>query len=260
MEELRLIGERLKAFLQTQVLIGLTDENILVYQILDVFNEHVQQVGKSACFIPAGLEVHICPDHQARVNASLCDWETFTGLMQAAASGVGVSFRAGFQLKPFFDPRLLKNEICVYPLIEVSAPEVKITPPGEGSIPQGAFLLVRGGGITYIQSPVVRIGRRLDNHLTLDDPRISRLHAQLEAVDGSYFIRDMDSTGGTFVNGDLVQAALLNPGDVISLAGVPIVYGQDIPEPVPSPSPEPSTDTRPASRESFTNLEPHPCS
>jgi pSer/pThr/pTyr-binding forkhead associated (FHA) protein len=38
---------------------------------------------------------------------------------------------------------------------------------------------------------------------------------------------DLGSSGGTFVNGKKITKVSLHPGDVISLAGVPIVYGQD---------------------------------
>ncbi|MBL8092451.1 MAG: FHA domain-containing protein, partial [Anaerolineales bacterium] len=35
------------------------------------------------------------------------------------------------------------------------------------------------------------------------------------------------STGGTYVNGQRVQECILRTGDVISLAGVPVIYGED---------------------------------
>jgi len=70
-----------------------------------------------------------------------------------------------------------------------------------------------------------------DNHLVIDDPRVSRLHAQLRIVRGQFVIFDLDSTGGTFVNGQRIHQYTLRAGDVISLAGVPLVFGQEIPEP-----------------------------
>ena len=38
---------------------------------------------------------------------------------------------------------------------------------------------------------------------------------------------DLNSTGGTQVNGKPVHQSHLAPGDVISLAGLPLVYGQE---------------------------------
>ena len=57
----------------------------------------------------------------------------------------------------------------------------------------------------------------------------SRLHAQLRAIKGRFIIFDLDSTGGTFVNTQRINQCALYPGDVISLAGYPLVYGQDAP-------------------------------
>jgi pSer/pThr/pTyr-binding forkhead associated (FHA) protein len=57
------------------------------------------------------------------------------------------------------------------------------------------------------------------------------LHAQLRLVRGQFVIFDLDSTGGTFVNGQRIRQQALRAGDVISLAGVPLVYGQETPEP-----------------------------
>ena len=46
-------------------------------------------------------------------------------------------------------------------------------------------------------------------------------------VRGRFVVFDLDSTGGTWVNGVRIQQAALTPGDVISLAGLPLIYGQD---------------------------------
>jgi FHA domain/FhaA, N-terminal domain len=99
------------------------------------------------------------------------------------------------------------------------------------AIPLGAFLIVDGMRVYPLEVVVVNIGRREDNHLVIDDPRVSRLHAQLRIVRGQYVIFDLDSTGGTFVNGLRIHQYTLRAGDVISLAGVPLVFGQEIPEP-----------------------------
>jgi pSer/pThr/pTyr-binding forkhead associated (FHA) protein len=42
-------------------------------------------------------------------------------------------------------------------------------------------------------------------------------------------IFDLNSTGGTYVNGQRTSQSVLYPGDVISLAGLPIIFGQDNP-------------------------------
>ena len=95
------------------------------------------------------------------------------------------------------------------------------------SIPQNAFLIVNGTEVFSLDQPVINIGRRSNNQLAIEDPRVSREHAQIRAAHGRYEIFDLDSTGGTFVNQKRVTQSILRPGDVISLAGVSLIYGQD---------------------------------
>ncbi len=94
-------------------------------------------------------------------------------------------------------------------------------------LPLKAFLIVDGMQTFPLTHPVINIGRRPDNHLVIDDPRVSRLHAQLRLVRGHYVIFDLDSTGGTWVNGQRIHQHTLYPGDVITLSGLPLVFGQD---------------------------------
>ena len=98
-------------------------------------------------------------------------------------------------------------------------------------IAHNAFLIVDGVKVFPLTESVINIGRRLDNQLVIDDPRISRNHAQLRSIKGRYVIFDLNSTGGTFVNGQRTSQSVMYPGDVISLAGVPLVFGQDNPPP-----------------------------
>jgi len=92
-----------------------------------------------------------------------------------------------------------------------------------------AFLIIGGNQLVPLTRSVTNIGRRLDNHLVIDDPRVSRAHAQLRIVKNRYVLFDLNSSGGTFVNGQRSNQTILYPGDVISLAGVTLIFGQDLP-------------------------------
>jgi len=122
---------------------------------------------------------------------------------------------------------------------------------GADNIPENAFLIVEGVKVHPLTESVVNIGRRLENQLVIDDPRVSRNHAQLRAIKGRFVLFDLNSTGGTFVNGQRTSQTVLYPGDVISLAGVALIFGQDNPPPRPdmantSPlNPDPGTSERP---------------
>lgn len=93
--------------------------------------------------------------------------------------------------------------------------------------PAASFLVFQNNQTFPLRLAVVNIGRRADNHLVLEDPRVSRLHAQLRAVNGKYILFDLNSTGGTFVNNLRISQQVLKAGDVISLAGYPLIYGED---------------------------------
>jgi hypothetical protein len=94
----------------------------------------------------------------------------------------------------------------------------------DGKMPN-AFLIVNGLSTYPLTQPVINIGCDPTNHLVLDAPSVSRLHAQLRFIIDRFVIFDLDSKQGTFVNGTAVSSHVLNPGDVILLAGVPLVYG-----------------------------------
>jgi hypothetical protein len=96
-----------------------------------------------------------------------------------------------------------------------------------GKPPEGAFLILDGKRHFRLKLPVIRIGRRLDNDLVLDDPHVSREHMLLKADRGRYQLVDLDSISGTRVNGRNVTEHWLKPGDVINVAAVELIYGED---------------------------------
>jgi hypothetical protein len=93
--------------------------------------------------------------------------------------------------------------------------------------PENSFLIVDGTHVFPLTEPVINIGRRPDNQLVIGDSRVSRVHAQLRAIRGYYVIFDLNTTGGTLVNDQPIRQCTLYPGDVISLAGLPLIFGQD---------------------------------
>ena len=59
------------------------------------------------------------------------------------------------------------------------------------------------------------IGRQGDNQLVLRDNRISRTHARIVAEGGEYFVEDMDSRHGVYLNGQRTKRGKLHEGDRI---------------------------------------------
>lgn len=79
-------------------------------------------------------------------------------------------------------------------------------------------------GRTYtLTSPIYLIGREEACAVQLDLEGVSRRHCELVQVGSGYEIRDLDSTNGTFVNGNRVETRVLAEGDRIAL-GPKAVY------------------------------------
>ncbi|MFC2030231.1 FHA domain-containing protein [Chloroflexota bacterium] len=83
-------------------------------------------------------------------------------------------------------------------------------------------LVARAGPQAGMQFPVdrpsVRIGRGSGSEIVLQDTQISRQHAEISQQGDQFFIRDLGSTNGTFVNGQRVtQLHPLHPGDQVQV-------------------------------------------
>lgn len=74
------------------------------------------------------------------------------------------------------------------------------------------------------KDPQVTIGRA-GCDVVLENPQVSRFHAQIDQATGGATLRDAGSTNGTFVNGQRLSGAhTLRPGDVIQIGAFKLVY------------------------------------
>src|SRR5680860_1264553 len=78
-------------------------------------------------------------------------------------------------------------------------------------------VLAGDGRRTVIEDDPFTIGRSRDCHLVIDDPNISRHHAELRADGESWRIADLGSTNGVKINRRRVDEGLLRSGDRITL-------------------------------------------
>lgn len=93
-----------------------------------------------------------------------------------------------------------------------------------------AFLIVDGASVIIIDKPIIMIGRKSSNDIVLNHEHVSRVHAQIRVIEGRYILQDLGSTVGTSVNGKKIDQFTLRPGDVISLGGIPIIFGRGSPK------------------------------
>jgi len=88
------------------------------------------------------------------------------------------------------------------------------------------FILHSDKNIALTQS-LITIGRSLDNDIILDDPYVSRYHAQVRLRFGAYMLFDTASNSGTYVNDVRIQEHRLQTGDVVRLGSTILVYMED---------------------------------
>ena len=87
---------------------------------------------------------------------------------------------------------------------------------------EGPALVVRSGGgragETFVpQGERTTIGRSPDCPVFLDDVTVSRRHAVLLERDGRWFVEDLGSLNGTFVNRRRVESSELSDGDELQI-------------------------------------------
>ncbi|HAH04935.1 MAG TPA: hypothetical protein DCM05_00180 [Elusimicrobia bacterium] len=75
-----------------------------------------------------------------------------------------------------------------------------------------------------LDKPAITVGRKPDNDIVIDNPAISGHHCKVLLAGETYYVEDLDSTNGTFVNEKRVMKAGLHHNDVIGLAKHALVF------------------------------------
>jgi diguanylate cyclase (GGDEF)-like protein len=81
---------------------------------------------------------------------------------------------------------------------------------------------VEAGHVTSLTRTETRIGRNPENALVVEDEGMSRAHARVFFDEGHYFVEDLGSSNGTYLNGARIERVGLFDGAVIQLG--PRVY------------------------------------
>lgn len=101
--------------------------------------------------------------------------------------------------------------------------------PGPQPAPGGveAYLVMPGAprGEERFQLAAARtvLGRG-EADLAFDDPEMSARHCQIEVIGNEFFVRDLESRGGVFLNGHRVRYSQMLPGDELRLGATTLVF------------------------------------
>ena len=78
-----------------------------------------------------------------------------------------------------------------------------------------------------IEKRRVVIGRSKDADIQVEDPNVSRRHAEVRQEGAAYWVVDLDSTNGTEINGRRLKRAKLRPGDTITVGSTELVFRRE---------------------------------
>ncbi len=84
----------------------------------------------------------------------------------------------------------------------------------------------KGRSFRDLATPI-SIGREEGNIVRLNDERVSRFHAKVQADNEEIILTDLESTNGTRVNGTVVQIRRLRPGDRVAIGRSILLFGSD---------------------------------
>ena len=102
---------------------------------------------------------------------------------------------------------------------------------GEISVKHSGYLEIVNGGIGHkvvqIGEGVTVIGRSPECDVQLAVENVSRMHARIKYRDEEYYLEDLDSTNGTYVNSIRVVGCVLRNNDLIEIGGVKIIFTEE---------------------------------
>ena len=249
--------DRLEQHLQTiieeklvRIITGHQPSETLIERLVKVLRESLIQDPTGSTIAPDQIIIHVNPENLLDWRAHQEDLDQISKHLQAEGTGEGLNFFSDPQIIIQSDPQIAWQEYAITttfsdnedPLPDTSAMTPAHVNRLEESIPAEACLIVRGEKNITLDKVVINIGRHSDNDLVLQDPHVSRQHAQLRVIKDHYVIFDAGSTGGVFLNGKKIAQATLQSGDVIRIGMTNLIYVQE-------PSAEGSTTVLPADNE-----------
>lgn len=111
-------------------------------------------------------------------------------------------------------------------VLQAPTVETVVAPTGMSSLPQtmlGRFTILNGtraGEKLGLGGSGIRIGRESTIcEIVLENPKVSRIHAEVVSIDGKVMLIDRNSSNGTYVNDQKIDKRFLKDGDIIHFGG-----------------------------------------
>jgi pSer/pThr/pTyr-binding forkhead associated (FHA) protein len=101
-----------------------------------------------------------------------------------------------------------------------------------------AKLVLLSAGMTgrthELKAEKTTIGRVEDNMFQIAEPSVSSHHCEIQLKGNDIIVHDLNSTNGTFINGDKVTDGPLKPGQILRLGQIEMRLETDAPPPASS--------------------------
>ncbi len=98
------------------------------------------------------------------------------------------------------------------PATDRSAARLVVVDGAESDLPPGT---------SFALHPITSVGRRPDNTISIEEPFVSADHAELAFDRGRWWLRDLGSTNGTFLNGtQVIVATGVRGGDIVQFGRI----------------------------------------
>ena len=91
------------------------------------------------------------------------------------------------------------------------------------------------GQVFELTAERTTVGRVEDNNFQITDPSVSSRHAEILLRGAEVVIRDLNSTNGSFINGEKISETVLQPGQILRLGQVELKIDDGKPVSAPSP-------------------------
>lgn len=130
------------------------------------------------------------------------------------------------------DAPMVETTISLGALVPPEAEETGLSGAEQAAVdalPDESALLVvqRGpnaGARFLLDAERTTAGRRPESDIFLDDVTVSRKHAEFIRRDGQFYVHDLGSLNGTYLDKDRIDEALLRDGDEVQIGKYRLVF------------------------------------
>jgi hypothetical protein len=218
-----------------EAITGRRPNKSLVEELVITMQDNLKELSEDSVIAPDQYIIHVNPQDLLNWQTHQKSLDQLAALLQKQGELEGFRFSGEPSITILSDPNTPINDYSIsvyFSHKEPSLPDTTAMPlshqaESSNQIPEGAYLIIQGSKSFPLEKAVVNIGRHSNNDLALNDPHISRHHAQLRGINGHYVLFDIGSTGGLLLNGKKIPQGTLQSGDVIRLGTTNLIYVQE---------------------------------